>query len=286
MAHQYRYLSAIEKAFDQIVTATHQLINQYSNDQTHAWALHSPRPDAAWLETALLDYWYEEGQDGRSTRPYIGMIAAGPDLLEAVAAVNAAKSVFSQVLAEIKREEKALIPELKGSLPARHPALASNLSGAGLARLNLKQCWRHIPVADAPVERVHLSWYTSGRSIKRLTVAAVEQKLMSMNTDSQHVEILMKTLASVPSREPLAQVQTLAPTMRANLFFIDPLRDGRDRRAMNVPLPLFIPSIDGRLPLHNQPTPFPPESRTRKVRSDEKLEEEPFLPSLRIYRYR
>ena len=74
--------------------------------------------------------------------------------------------------------------------------------------------------------------------------------------------------------------------MRANLFFKEPLADGRGRRAMNLALPLFIPASDGRLPEHNQPLPRPPQGRTRARRSDERLEDDVFLPSLRVYRYR
>ncbi len=55
---------------------------------------------------------------------------------------------------------------------------------------------------------------------------------------------------------------------------------------MNVALPLFIPAPDGRLPDHNLPPLQPPEARTRARRRDERLEDEPFLPSLRVYRYR
>ena len=55
---------------------------------------------------------------------------------------------------------------------------------------------------------------------------------------------------------------------------------------MNVPLPLFIPSPEGRLPPHNVPADAPPPTRTRAKRADTKLEDTPFLPSLRAYRYR
>lgn len=74
--------------------------------------------------------------------------------------------------------------------------------------------------------------------------------------------------------------------MRANLFFREALDDGRQRRAMNVPLPLFIPSPEGRLPPHNVPADAPPQTRSRAKRADTKLEDTPFLPSLRAYRYR
>ena len=71
---------------------------------------------------------------------------------------------------EIRAKAASLIPELKAVLPFRHPALHSHLRGQGLARLQLKQCWRAIPLADAPLARVRMAWYSSGRSIKKLSV--------------------------------------------------------------------------------------------------------------------
>lgn len=286
MTRQYKLLENIETAFDDVVTSSQRLVDIYRNHQAAAWALHSPSPDADWLEHALLDFWYVDAQDGRVTKPYVGLVAASSEVLAAVAQVNCAKSEFSRVLAEIKANDKPLVAELKASLPKRHSFLGEHLAGSGLARLHLKQCWRHIPMAESPLQRVRMSWYTSGRSIRKVTVPEAERMLMSFDTEAPHIQIQLRALAGIPSGEPLAQVQNQAPVMRANLFYQDPLPDGRTRRAMNVALPLFIPSDDGQLPNHNQPAPFPPEQRTRKLRNDARLETDPYLPSLRIYRYR
>lgn len=282
----YRLLAELEAAFDDVIERIESLAACYRHSPGAAWALHSPTPDADWLRSALLDFWYQDGQDGRVTRSYVGLIAADEALLEHVAAVNAAKAHFGDILGLIRQESTALIPELKAVLPFRHPALHTHLRGQGLARLHLKQCWRALPVADAPLSRVRLSWYSSGRSIKKLTVRDAEQKLLALDHGSPHVRIQLERLATIPDGEPLAQVQKQAPLMRANLFFQEPLADGRVRRAMNVALPLFIPSPDGRLPNYNLPPPFPSEKRTRAKRSDERLEEDVFLPSLRVYRYK
>ncbi|SDM93697.1 DNA replication terminus site binding protein [Franzmannia pantelleriensis] len=283
---EYRLLAELELAFDQLIERVEALCEVYRRSPGAAWALHTPTPDAEWLRRVLLDFWYQDGQDGRATRSHVGLVAANDTLLEEVARVNAAKATFAALLSEIRAKAASLIPELKAVLPFRHPALHSHLRGQGLARLQLKQCWRAIPIADAPLARVRLAWYSSGRSIKKLSVREAEQKLLALDSEAPHVRIQLRRLAGIPSAEPLAQVQKQAPLMRANLFFAEPLADGRSRRAMNVALPLFIPSHDGRLPSYNQPPPAPSEKRTRAKRSDEKLADEVFLPSLRVYRYR
>lgn len=286
MEVQYRLMAELEAAFDHVIERIEALLSVYDRKPRAAWALASPTPDAEWLRRALLDFWYEDGQDGRETRGYIGLIAADDPLLASVSEVNEAKARFAEVLGQIREQASNLIPEIKAILPFRHPALHQHLRGQGLARLHLKQCWRHLPVADAPLSRVRLAWYTSGRSIKRLSVREAEQKLLALNSEAPHIRIQLQHLAGIPDSEPLAQVQRQAPVMRANLFFREPLIDGRSRRAMNLPLPLFIPAPDGRLPDHNQPMPKPPTGRTRARRSDEKLEDQVFLPSLRVFRYR
>ncbi|PXX95903.1 DNA replication terminus site-binding protein [Halomonas sp. LBP4] len=286
MNRQYKLLHDIEEAFDQVVEASGELVEICRAHPGEAWALDAPRPDADWLASALLDFWYIDGQDGRTTRPYVGLMAASEPVMEAVGRVNAAKHTFADTLAAIKDEDQRMIAELKASLPYRHPYLHDHMKGSGLARLHLKQCWRHIPAAEQPLQRVRLAWYTSGRSIRRVTIREAEQMLIGLGAEQPHVQIQLRALAGLPSSEPLAQVQHQAPLMRVNLFYEEPLRDGRIRRAMNLALPLFIPSENGKLPHHNQPPPFPPEERTRKVRSDERLEQEPFLRSLRIYRYK
>ena len=290
-APSYRLLAELEAAFDRLIEHTETLLATYAAAPTQAWAFQAgeepqPQPTTEWLRRALLDYWYIDGQDGRTTRSHIGLIAANEALMAQVAEVNAAKAEFAAHLARIKEAHPPLLAEIKAVLPFRHPELHDHLRGSGLARLHLKQCWRAVPVAEAPVARVRLAWYSSGRSIKRLTVREVEKKLLALDSDAPHVRIQLRKLAALPSSEPLAQVQQQAPLMRANLFYQEPLEDGRTRRAMNVALPLFLPSPDGRLPDYNQPPPTPPQTRTRARRSDEKLEEHPYLPSLRIFRYR
>lgn len=282
----YRLLHRLEGCFDEVLIALEQVSAQFAAGSGNAWALHDPAPNADWLHTALLDMWHEPEQDGRETRNYVGLIAADETLIRAVTRANAAKNAFSDCLQAIKQQAPALLSDSRSRLPRRHPQVEAVLERHGLARLHLKQCWRHLPVAESPVARVRFAWYSSGRSIKRLSVRDAEKKLLALDSEAAHVRIQLRQLAGIPDTEPLAQVQPQAPLMRANLFFTEPLEDGHTRRALNAAMPIFIPSEDGRLPHTNLPPLTPPEKRTRARRRDEKLESEPFLPSLRIYRYR
>jgi hypothetical protein len=282
----YHLQHRLDTSFDAVLNALEGVVACFDKRAPAVWAFDEPTPDAAWLRRALFDMWHEEGQDGRETRNYIGLIAADEALIDAVLLANQAKTDFSECLKAIKAHAPAAMSDVKAQLPKRHPDVERILEKTGLARLHLKQCWRQLPVAQAPVARVRFAWYSSGRSIKRLTVQEAENKLLALDNDAAHIRIQLKKLAGIPSGEILAQVQTQAPLMRANLFFTEPLDDGHTRRALNVAMPIFVPSRDGRLPHTNLPPLTPPETRTRAKRRDEKLESDAFLPSLRAYRYR
>lgn len=285
METQYRWMAELEKAFDDIIDATRALVAHARQVEAPVWAFNA-EPSIDWLERALTDYWYQEGQDGRATRDHVGVIVADETMIEQAALINRRKDTFAALLKRIREHHPSTVAEIKATLPFRHPVLHDHLRGGGMARLHLKQCWRRLPIAEAPVARVRLAWYSSGRSIKRLSVDEVAQKLGGFNSEAPHIQIQHRLLAGLPDGEMLAQVQPQAPLMRANLFYREPLEDGRSRRAMNVALPLFVPASDRRLPQINQPPGQPPEKRTRALRGDSKLESEPFIPSLRIYRYR
>lgn len=282
----YHLLHELDKRFDNLVCTVEAALVLYERQRPAAWVMHQPSVELNWLRNALLDMWHLEGQDGRETRNYIGVIAASTPLIEAVGTINHAKTAISELIHRIKELSPKAFGEIKQRLPQRHPQIDNVLRRTGLAKLHLKQCWRQIPIAEAPVSRIRLAWYSSGRSIKRLSVQEAEKKLMQLDTEAPHIRIQLRKLAGLPGDEALAQVQAQAPLMRANLFFTEPLLNGHSRRALNIAMPLFVPAPDQRLPHINLPPLHPPTERTRAKRRDEKLEHEAFLPSLRIYRYR
>ncbi|WP_311064004.1 DNA replication terminus site-binding protein [Halomonas sp. DWK9] len=281
----YRLLHELDDAFDQLMVRIDEAATRYEATAPGTWHFEGAH-SSGWLRAALLDMWHQQHQDGRETRNYIALIAADNALMTAFKEVNSAKATISELLQRIKQSDPSALGDAKQRLPQRHPEVSSVLRQGGLARLHLKQCWRQLPIAEAPVARVRFAWYSSGRSIKRITVQQAEQKLMLLDTDAPHIRIQLRKLAGIPSSESLAQVQNQAPLMRANLFFTEPLEDGHTRRALNVAMPLIVPAHEERLPHIKAPPLIPPAQRTRAKRRDEKLESDAFLPSLRVYRYR
>jgi hypothetical protein len=157
------------------------------------------------------------------------------------------------------------------------------LKSANIARLNLKQAYRLIPIIVATPEKIGFSWYTQGKSITRISKQKAYERLCKYG-DNSHIEIQKKKLASLNDYEELAIVQKQAPLVRANIVS---RQQGKVlRRAMNSSLPFMLASIDNNiLPEFNKINTDPPLTNTRLRRSDNKISDEVFLPSIRAYRY-
>ncbi len=287
MSTHYRLTHQLHLAFDQLVEVTNHLQEQLKKQQPECWMLGTDNPAASHhkLISCLSDFWYLDGQDGRVTRSYPGLVACNEDLWNQLGAVNSAKVAFSHAIDLIKRELPEELTNLRHELTLRHQGLHAHLREQGLARLHLKQTWRQLPGCEEPLKQIRMSWYSSGRSIRRLSLKEAEYRLLQMNPEAPHIKIQLQKLAGLQANEPLAQVQQQAPLMRANLFFEQPRPGQPERKAINLALPLFVLNDQGKLPAFNQPSPQPPEARKRARRSDNQLEDTPFLPSIRVYRY-
>lgn len=229
------------------------------------------------------DIWYQDNQDGRLTRSCHGLVAAAPQVLEQCQNVNFAKTQFKSIVQAIRSAPKG--KQWITDLNQRTPQLRQDLNHKGLGRLHLKQCYRLIPIAPAHPYRAGFNWYTSGRSIRKVSASEIEQKLVKMGLDKPHIKLQFDLLRQLTSNTPLAQVQQQAPLMRANLRYSEQ-NSTQNRTAINLSLPLLFPWDSKRpFPEYNEPPLTPPDQRRRQVRSDCIIEEHPFLPSLRIHRY-
>lgn len=283
-------ISELVDTFDQLMDAAHALSADIQSGQYKIWVPlteqevqlgHSSIKKAGQV---FEDVWYQDGQDGRETRSSFGLIAADDLLINKANHVNDLKDALKAKVNQLQKRDKIQWRELKGELNTRHENLRSSLHFSGLARLHLKQTWRHIPVIDRCPTRVGFNWYNSGRSIQKITLEQAQKALEKMDISSAHIQAQLSALGQLRPNTPLAKVQNLAPVMRANVFFDDNLTP--DRLAMNVSLPLlFRARDDNKMPDHNAPPLTPPDERQRAVRSDRRIEDDPFLPSIRVHRY-
>lgn len=278
------------KTFDSLVTQTEQLCSSIRSSHQGLWIPLTPQEQSQGVSSLdkachmLSNFWYQDGQDGRETRSCFGFIALPESTLIQAHKINDLKNTFKQQVQSLQKHNKQQWLELKGQLARRHPSLQEQLHFSGLSRLHLKQTWRTITVIDRTPSRIGFNWYHSGRSIQKISVQQAYDALARLDTGSPHIQAQLTAVSKLPSHTPLAKVQNLAPTMRANLFY----EDGQTplRQAMNISLPILFKAHKERtLPQHNEPEIDPPQQRQRAVRSDRKIEDTPFLPSIRVHRY-
>lgn len=235
------------------------------------------------------DIWYKDQQDGRETRSCYGLVMANEEVVELAKKINQAKDDFKTLVQRVQKNDKDLWLSQKAQLNSRHHNLRNQLFHTGLGRIHLKQLYRHIPIVAQRPEKIGFTWYSNGRSIKKLSINQAQDKLLAMGEEKSHIQQQLQKLNTLPEHETLAQIQTQVPVVRANLVFkllSDKGHTKTLRKAMNVSLPLLV-AEEGNpaLPSFNQIEEQPPLQRTRVARSDFKICEDVFLPSLRVHRY-
>ncbi len=235
--------------------------------------------DSLQILTSLLgDLWYQGNQDGRETRARHGIVLADDDLIILINKINKQKDHFRNSVKTTRAEltQSQWLEEF-GKLGQAN--LRDALHYSGLTRIHLRQCYRHIPLLEEHPKTIGFSWYVSGRSIRKISVETAEQALIALGEDKPHIKLQLQKLQQLSSYANLAQMQTLAPVVRANIVFEN------SRKAMNTSLPIFIPDTGIGLPKFNKIDLTPPEARSRKVRADLKVDPEPFLSSIRAHLY-
>ncbi len=231
------------------------------------------------LSSALADLWYQTGQDGRSTRNYYGMVQLDSDQLQLALAINQAKTELHQSILALKQHypKQSKWPEL---LRQRLPCVNGPLANVGLARLHLKQLLRLMPIVEQPLAKVQLSWYSSGRSIKKLSYQQALAMVEALADDRPQKARYLQQLAALPPGTPLARVQNQAPLLRANLFYLDGSREARN---LSLPLAVVHQPINGIAFRYPESASAP--ERTRAKRSDLRISEEAYIEELRLHLY-
>lgn len=228
--------------------------------------------------------WYEDGQDGRETLTCPGIVGASPATLELAHACNSAKDTFKAAILALKSLSKPEANILMADLHRRNEEVATAMKRLGAARLNLKQAYRHIPLLQVRPSKIGFTWSKQGRTIQRTTPTEA-RRLLERRTDNPQVQLELQRLANLPDTEVLARIRSVCPHLRANIVFSRPV-DGVERRLMQAPLPILIPLAAGQSLPEFVPIGPEPVGSLRLQRSDVRIEAEPFLPSIRIHRYR
>ncbi|WP_394165472.1 DNA replication terminus site-binding protein [Neptunomonas phycophila] len=279
------HIDLITTAFDQFSADLIVFSQQLANSTRPIFLGNPPAPFQTAKHQAIDLYsniWHQDNGDGRKTKSYYGLVGCDDTLINSAHQLNASKANLKQAVSILKQKGLA---ELNQTLHQRSAIINEALNKQGLGRLHLKQCYRTLPIVESCPDRVRFSWYTSGRSIKKITVKEAIDKLLKMGSDKPHIALQLDKLQRLNSYTPLAQIQSQAPLIRAN-FAWKTENDQWKRQARNCPLPILIPlAANQNLPECNRLPDKAPTERQRALRADNLIDPEPFIPSLRIHLY-
>ncbi len=229
--------------------------------------------------------WYEGSEDGRETLTCPGIVGASPETLIAAQAFNVAKDQFKAAILALKKLGRLEAKTVMADLHRRQQVVAVAMRRMGAIRLNLKQAYRHIPLLEECPLKIGFTWSRQGRVIQRTSLDEA-RLLLEQRVETPQVVLDRQRLANLGNEEVLARVRSVCPHLRANLVFAGSDGSGVRRRLMQTPLPVLVPLQSGQSLPEFVPVASEPSASLRLRRADVRIEDEPFLPSVRIHRYR
>jgi hypothetical protein len=211
----------------------------------------------------------------------LGIIGAQAEVLKRAQAVNDAKAALKTLFAPLQRV-RIRVP-VKDSTTKAIPALRVILRHIQRSDLNVNAAYRKIPILSAPPKTVTYT-RANTRNVYRKTVAEIAAMLSNINSAAAIVD--RERLATLDHRVThLALVRYRYQNFRANVLYSRLDSRGRGRIQISAELPLIYNS--GRRiepPEVSFPVETGNEDRPQRIRAS-KLQPEPFLGSLPVYRY-
>lgn len=267
--------------FSSLTKATKELCDAVKSEyQMLAWVQDTQNSNISPREKAtavLSQLHYLDNQAPREILICAGFIGATEDTLLLAKELNYRKDQFKKSILALKSAKRPTNDAKSRSIQA-----SQYLNEMGLGRLHLKQCYRKIPILDKIPSKISWTWAHT-KAIKKISVRKAHEMLLKKGNDVG-IQIQLQQLNMLPEHESLAIVQELAPHLRANLVFIQ--EKSVQRTMIKGPLPIFFPCTS----LTPYPQFTPPGEKCgrsdRLIRSDVRLDPIPFLPAIRVHRYK
>ena len=244
---------------------------------------------------------YHDTQDPKETVIFPGIIGASLSTINQIDQINYSKSKFKEAIQnlkklKIKNSDPILTKEFNKILDInkldytnkREENTQITLKRNGLARLNLKQCYRTIKIL--PVKPKSISWtWANTKAITKITKDEAIAKLQQKGND-YGIQQQIQKVGSLNNAEQLAIVQNLAPNLRANIVYptnnLKNKIETPDRQMIKGHMPIFYPeNNNNELPYFKPPKEKNTLNKRANKRSDSKLDPEVFLPAIRVHRY-
>jgi hypothetical protein len=225
---------------------------------------------------------YEMNDEVGDSVVCLGVIGAQSEVLKRAQAVNEAKAALKALFAPLQRV-RVRVPEKGSSTTKAIPALRVILRNIQRSDLNVHAAYRKIPILDAPPATVTYT-RANTRSVYRKTIDEIADMLSNIASPAAITD--RERLSTLDRREThLALVRYHYQNIRANILYARLDSKGRGRIQISAELPLIYAT--GRR-AEGPEVHFPansPETSKPKRNRESKLESQPFLGSLPVYKY-
>jgi hypothetical protein len=231
---------------------------------------------------AAIDY--RTHDDAETSQVCLGVIGASGDILRKARAVNECKEEFKALCAPLHRVQ-VRIPVKGEKTPTKAiSAMRVILRNIQRSDLNLLAAYRKIPILDAPPARVTYT-RANTRSVYRKSVEEIAELLQNLNSSAAMAD--RERLAALSRHvKHLALVKERYQNIRANILYARLDAKGRGRIQIAAELPLIYTigrrteAPEVRFLSESDKPDTPPRTRAAKLETD------PFLQALPVYRYR
>ncbi len=234
---------------------------------------------------ATIDYGMEDEVQASVT--CVGVVCAAPATIDQAEQLNAAKENLRAVCAPLQKHRVRMrVRNAEGEEAVRMTTLVRViLRNIGRSHLNLTAAYRHLPILGAQPTRIA---YTRAltRRVRRMTREALLDRLQFSDKPGA-AEDRARLRAATDAH--LALVDPHVPNVRANVWYQS--RDSRNRDCVQLSAELPLLYRAGRRPALPEIT-FPDAADWARVADGPrrpratKLEPEPFLSTLPVFRYR
>jgi len=228
--------------------------------------------------------------DGRDTWQMAGLLLVPEQCIEFARDINQAKDQFGQLvhqyraLSQQKPGLDRLFQQALQHQAGTAQASRTVLKWLGASRIHIRHATRHIVWLDRYPKSISLSWIRQRRSITKISFDDCLRRLerLSRDAESTHIQQQIDTLNRVPAQQQhnLRLVQVVPyPSVKMKVYHWD----GTERHMGFLSVPALVPAGTHKvLPSYTKLAPNP-ELAKRKRRSDNRLPDQPLLPSIRVF---
>jgi hypothetical protein len=277
------HIPEIAKALSTLEAAIERLTDALSHRPVIA-NIDGTTTDRSAIRTACEAYSainYEMDDEITDSVVCLGVIGAQSEVLKRAQAVNEAKAALKALFAPLQRI-RIRVP-VKGSQTKAIPALRVALRNIQRSDLNIHAAYRKIPILDAPPATVTYT-RANTRNVYRKTVDEIADMLSNIASPAAIAD--RERLNTIDRRiTHLALVRYHYQNIRANVLYarLDPKGRGRIQISAELPL-MYATGRRTELPEVHFPADADDSTEPKRTR-ESKLDAEPYLQSLPVYRY-